>query len=148
MDIIVFLCIFIRYLTPCTNEGILVGYLELKDSKRWINSFVAILSVLFGMICISFFEQLGEWFDLEASMQYFQAVIQVSGVLFGLGFFMYCSNSNKNSVSLLNEVYAELVKVVWPERDVVVKMTIGVVVGVTIISSIFVLTDFVFFRNC
>lgn len=117
--------------------------IELKDSKRWINSFLAILSVLFGMICISFFEQLGEWFDLEAKVQYFQAVIQVSGVLLGLVFFLYCS-INKNSVSLLNEVYAELVKVVWPERDVVIKLTIGVVVGVTIISSIFVLTDFVF----
>ena len=117
--------------------------IELKDSKRWINSFLAILSVLFGMICISFFEQLGEWFDLEAKVQYFQAVIQIAGVLLGLGFFLYCS-INKSSVSLLNEVYAELVKVVWPERDVVIKMTIGVVVGVTIISSIFVLTDFVF----
>ena len=117
--------------------------IELKDSKRWINSFLAILSVLFGMICISFFEQLGEWFDLEAKVQYFQAVIQVSGVLLGLVFFLYCS-INKSSVSLLNEVYAELVKVVWPERDVVIKLTIGVVVGVTIISSIFVLTDFVF----
>jgi preprotein translocase subunit SecE len=117
--------------------------IELKDSKRWINSFLAVLSILFGMICISFFEQMGEWFDLEAKVQYFQAVNQVLGVLFGLGFFLFCS-INKASVSHLNEVYGELVKVVWPERDVVVKMTIGVVVGVTIISSIFVLTDFIF----
>jgi len=117
--------------------------IELKDSKRWINSFLAIISILVGMISISFFEQLGEWFDLEAKLQYFQVVTQVTGVVLGLVFFISCS-TNKKASEHLSEVYGELVKVVWPDKDTVVKMTIGVVIGVTIISSIFVLTDFLF----
>ena len=117
--------------------------IELKDSKRWINSFLAIISILVGMVSISFFEQLGEWFDLEAKTKYFQAVVQVTGVLLGLLFFVFCS-INKKAIGHLNEVYGELVKVVWPDKDTVVKMTFGVVVGVSIISSIFVLTDFLF----
>ena len=117
--------------------------IELKDSKRWINSFLAVISILIGMISISFFEQLGEWFELEAKLQYFQIVIQVFGVALGLLFFVLCS-TNKTASEHLNEVYSELSKVVWPSKDVVVKMTIGVVIGVSIISSIFVLTDFLF----
>jgi preprotein translocase subunit SecE len=117
--------------------------IELKDSKRWINSFLAIISMLVGMVSISFFEQLGEWFDLEAKTQYFQAVVQVGGVLLGLLFFVFC-NLNQKATGHLNEVYEELVKVVWPSRDIVVKMTIGVVIGVSIISTIFVFTDFIF----
>lgn len=117
--------------------------IELKDSKRWINSFLAIVAVLIGMISISFVEQIGEWFDLEAKIQYYQAFTQIFGVLLGLTFFVGCL-SNKKAISHLNEVYEELAKVVWPDKDTVVKMTIGVVVGVSIISSIFVLTDFLF----
>jgi preprotein translocase subunit SecE len=117
--------------------------IELKDSKRWINSFLAIISILIGMVSISFFEQLGEWFDLEAKTQYFQGIVQVFGVILGLLFFMFCS-VNKKTTEHLNEVYGELVKVVWPDKDTVVKLTIGVVIGVSIISSIFVLTDFFF----
>ena len=117
--------------------------IELKDSKRWINSFLAIISVLIGMISISFFEQLGEWFDLEAKTQYFQGIVQITGVLLGVVFFILCL-SNKKAMGHLHEVYEELVKVVWPDRDTVVKLTIGVVVSVSIISSIFVLTDFLF----
>lgn len=117
--------------------------IELKDSKRWINAFLAIIAVLFGMISISFIEQLGEWFDLEAKVQYFQGVVQISGVLLGVMLFIFCQ-TNKKAMSHLNEVYEELVKVVWPDRETVVKMTIGVVIGVSIISSIFVFTDFLF----
>ena len=117
--------------------------IELKDSKRWINAFLAIIAVLFGMISISFIEQLGEWFDLEAKVQYFQGVAQVSGVLLGIMLFVICQ-ANKKAMSHLNEVYGELAKVVWPDRETIVKMTIGVVIGVSIISSIFVFTDFLF----
>ena len=38
--------------------------IELKDSKRWINAFLAIIAVLFGMISISFIEQLREETDM------------------------------------------------------------------------------------
>ena len=117
--------------------------IELKDSKRWINSFLAIVSVLIGIVSISFIEQMGDWFDLEAKIEYFQGVTQITGVLLGLGFFVFCLK-NAKMMTHLNEVYEELAKVVWPDRDTVVKMTIGVVIGVTIISSIFVLTDFLF----
>ena len=117
--------------------------IELKDSKRWINAFLAIMAALFGMVSVSFLEQLGEWFDLEAKIQYFQGVVQITGVILGIMTFVVCQ-ANQKAMNHLNEVYGELVKVVWPDRETVVKLTVGVVIGVSIISSIFVFTDFLF----
>ena len=117
--------------------------IELKDSKRWINAFLAIMAALFGMVSVSFLEQLGEWFDLEAKIQYFQGVVQITGVILGIVTFVICQ-ANHKAMNHLNEVYGELVKVVWPDRETVVKLTVGVVIGVSIISSIFVFTDFLF----
>ena len=116
---------------------------KVNAGKKWINSFVAIVSILLGMIAISFFEQLGEWFDLEAKVTYFQAVKQVLGVLVGLTAYMSIMKSSA-AVTHLNEVYDELVKVVWPEKDLVLKLTVGIVIAVSIISSMFVFTDFLF----
>ena len=114
-----------------------------EDGKKWINAFVAIISILVGYIAIQFFGQLSEWFDLEAKIKYFLAVKQISGVVLGLLTGIYITK-NKQAYSHMNEVYNELVKVVWPEKDTVVKLTVGIVVGVTIISSIFVGIDYLF----
>ena len=44
----------------------------------------------------------------------------------------------------MNEVYAELTKVVWSDREVASKLTVGIVVGVSIISLIFLGFDVAF----
>jgi preprotein translocase subunit SecE len=44
----------------------------------------------------------------------------------------------------MQEVYSELVKVVWPDKDSIMKMTVGLVIAVSVISGIFVLVDFTF----
>ena len=95
---------------------------KINAGKKWINSFVAIISIFVGMIAISFFEQLGDWFDLEAKIKYFQAVKQVLGVLTGLTVYLSIMKSEA-AVTHLTEVYDELVKVVWPEKDLVLKLT-------------------------
>ena len=116
---------------------------KVSTGKKWINSFVAVISILVGMIAISFIEQLSDWFDLEAKVQYFEMVRQFLGVLIGL--ITYVSvMKNAKAVGHLTEVYDELVKVVWPEKDLVLKLTVGIVISVSIISSMFVLTDFLF----
>ena len=116
---------------------------KVSTGKKWINSFVAVISILVGMIAISFIEQLGEWFDLEAKIQYFEMVRQFLGVFIGLATYISVMK-NAKAVGHLSEVYDELVKVVWPEKDLVLKLTVGIVISVSIISSMFVLTDFLF----
>ncbi|MCP4913631.1 MAG: preprotein translocase subunit SecE [Oligoflexia bacterium] len=120
-----------------------MSVIKSEDSKKWINSFVAVCSILVGYLVIKFLGQMGEWFDLEAKVKNFLMVSQGVGILFGLGTFIFVTK-NVKAAGHMDEVYAELVKVVWPEKDNVVKSTIGIVIGVSIISGLFVAVDFLF----
>ena len=120
-----------------------MSIIKSEDGKKWINSFIAIVSILAGYITISFMESMGELFDLEAKVKYYLMVSQGIGNLVGLVTFITILK-NKNASTHMNEVYAELVKVVWPDKDTVIKVTIGIIIGVSIISSIFVGVDFGF----
>ncbi|WP_127716692.1 preprotein translocase subunit SecE [Halobacteriovorax sp. HLS] len=120
-----------------------MSLVRIEDGKKWINTFVAIISILAGFVTIRFMGQLSEWFDLEAKVPNFLAVSQGLGIVIGLVTFIGILK-NKNASTHMEEVYAELVKVVWPDKDSVLKMTVGLVVAVSIISGIFVLIDFTF----
>jgi preprotein translocase subunit SecE len=111
-----------------------------EDKTKWINSFVAICSGISTYIVIRFLGQMSEWFDLEAKISNFQYVTQGVGILFGLGIFLAVVK-NAKAMGHMSEVYAELVKVIWPDRETVVKHTIGIIIGLVIISSIFVGVD-------
>ena len=114
-----------------------------KNSKKWINSFVAILAVLFAFISIRFFEQLSEWFDLEAQITSFKMLKQVLGIALGVLAFAI-TTKNKKAMIHMEEVYAELQKVIWPEKNTVLKLTIGIIIAVSIVSGLFVFLDFIF----
>lgn len=120
-----------------------MSLVRVEDGKKWINAFVAIISILAGFVTIRFAGQLSEWFDLEAKVSNFLALSQGLGILIGLVTFIGILK-NKNASTHMQEVYSELVKVVWPDKDSVLKMTVGLVVAVSIISGIFVLIDFTF----
>lgn len=120
-----------------------MSIVKTEDSKKWINSFIAIISVIAGYVTIRFVEQLGEWFDLEARIPNFLLTTQGVGILVGVVVFLSIFK-NKNASNHLNEVYAELVKVVWPDKDSILKMTMGLVVALSIVSGFFVLVDFLF----
>lgn len=118
-----------------------MSLLKSEDGQKWINSFVAIISIITGFIAIRLAGQLGEWFDLEAKINNFVLVAQGFGVLIGLAIFILLVK-NKQAVTHMQEVYSELLKVVWPDKDTVVKVTFGIVVALIILSSIFVGVDF------
>lgn len=114
-----------------------------EDGKKWINAFVAVISIISGFLTIRFIGQLSEWFDLEAKINNFVLISQAIGVVVGLSMFIGIFKS-KNASSHLIEVYDELVKVVWPDRDTIFKVTIGIVISLAIVSAIFVGVDYMF----
>lgn len=117
-----------------------MSIIKAEDSKKWINFFVALVSILCGYVVIKFLGQMGEWFDLEAKVPYFIGVSQGIGIVIGLSVFLGVK-SNKSASEHLNEVYSELVKVIWPDSESVVKSTIGILVGLSILSLIFIAVD-------
>lgn len=111
------------------------------EGKKWIQTSVAIVCILLGVTVLRFFEQLGEWFDLESKVGYFSAMAQASAVLVGLVTFIVVIKNEKTS-NYLKEVYAEAIKVVFPDKNQTVRHTIGIMIGVSIVGFILGLFDF------
>lgn len=110
--------------------------LATKDSgKKWIQASVAITCILLGYVINSFFVQLSEWFELETKINNFIYVAQGISVLVGFGVFVYIMKNEKTS-TFLNEVYAEAIKVIWPDKTDTNKQTIIIMIGVTIVGFI------------
>lgn len=120
-----------------------MSIIKAEDNKKWINTFIALIAILVGFLVIRFLGQMGEWFDLEAKIPYFVGVSQGAGALLGLVVFL-AIRGNNSAKEHLNEVYSELVKVIWPDSESVVKSTIGILIGLSILSVIFVGVDYVF----
>ena len=120
-----------------------MSVIKTEDQKKWINAFVVLCCAIVGYLTITGGGQLGEWLDLEAKVSYYTAIIQGSGILAGLIAFLIIQK-NKTSSSYLQECYLELVKVIWPDRESVIKTTIVILIGVSIISLIFLGMDVIF----
>lgn len=112
-----------------------------NDGRKWIQSSVAIVCIILGYIISRFFLQLGTWFELESKIKFFPAYAKGIAVLIGLATFIGIFK-NEKSHSFLKEVYAEMVKVVFPDRNQTARMTIGVMIAVSIIGFILGFFDF------
>lgn len=120
-----------------------MSIIKSEDSSKWINALVALGALLAGFIVTRFVDQLGAWFDLEAKISNFSVLAQGLGVLTGILVFVLVLKNSKSS-NYLQDVYNELLKVVWPSKDATTKITMGLVVALAVVSGIFVFVDFVF----
>lgn len=119
-----------------------MSILKTEDKNKWINTFVAISSMLTAYVTIVLVKLLGEWFDLEAKVPNFIILAQVFGIVVGIATFIMALKNTK-AMGYLNDVYSELVKVSWPDKDAILKSTIGIIIGVAILAGLFVLVDFI-----
>jgi preprotein translocase subunit SecE len=110
------------------------------DGKKWIQTSVAVSCLLLVYVLYSFFNQLGEWFELEAKVPYYLGISQAVPVLIALGVFAYIMK-NPITSNFLSDVYQEAIKVVWPDKNETVKHTIGIMIGVTIVGFILWIFD-------
>lgn len=113
-----------------------------ENGRKWIDGFIALVSILVAFVFIRFTQQLGEWFDLESVVGHFLMLTQVVGCAVGVITFVTIKRKKK-AMRYLDEVYGELLKVVWPDRDSVAKLTVGIVIGLAIVSGILVAIDLV-----
>ncbi len=120
-----------------------MSVLRNEDQKKWVNAFVVLVGVFVGFLSIRLIEQLSDWFELEAKVSNFLYLSQGVGVIIGLLTYIIIIK-NKKYYLHLKEVYDELVKVIWPNKDTMLKVTVGIVIGVSLISGLFVFVDYVF----
>jgi preprotein translocase subunit SecE len=120
-----------------------MSIIKSEDSRKWITALTVIASVLAGFIVYKFTNQLGDWFDLEAKISNYNIAAQGLGFVAGVGTFIYILKNSETS-SYLQEVYNELLKVVWPSKDATIKSTIGIAIALVIVAAIFTSVDFIF----
>ncbi len=120
-----------------------MSVLKAEDNKKWLNTLIVLLSILVGYVVIVGTGALGSILDLEARMPNFTLITQGFGFLFGVITFLVVWK-NAKAQQYLDEVYGELIKVVWPSKDSTVKLTVGIMVGVVVVSGILVLVDYIF----
>ena len=120
-----------------------MSIIKSEDSRKWITALVAIAAILAGFVMYKFVGQLGAWFDLEAKISHYSLLSQGLGFLTGLGVFVYIFKNHETS-SYLEEVFNELIKVVWPSRDATTKMTVGIAIALVVVAGIFTVVDFIF----
>src|SRR5690606_30988426 len=112
-----------------------------NEGKKWIQAAVAVACVLAVYVLISFFEKLAEWFALETMIPNFYGITQVVSVLIGIGTFFGIVKNPKAS-EFLDNVYTEVLKVVWPNRQQTWRHTVVIMIAVTIFGFIFGFFDF------
>ena len=120
-----------------------MSIIKSEDSRKWITALTVIASALAGFVVFKFVNQLGDWFDLETKISNYTLVAQGLGFLTGVGTFVYILKNSETS-TYLQEVYNELLKVVWPSKDATMKMTVGIAIALVIVAAIFTTVDFIF----
>ena len=111
-----------------------------NDGKKWIQTSIAVLCMIIVYVLISFFDQMNEWFELESKLTSFVFIAQGLSVAIGLAVFVYITTNSKTA-TFLSEVYEEVTKVVWPDKNETVKHTVGIMISVTIIGVLLSLFD-------
>jgi preprotein translocase subunit SecE len=113
-----------------------------RDEKKWIQTSVAIVCMILAYILILFFDQIGEWFELESKVPYFALAARVLSVGAAIGTFAAIMIRPDTS-SYLREVYAEAVKVVYPDKNETVRATFVIMVLVTIVGTLLWVFDLI-----
>lgn len=111
------------------------------EGKKWIQTTVAVTCILLVYVLISFFEKMAEWFALETKIPYFFGISQVVSVVIGLTAYITIFKNPKSSEFLTN-VYQEVMKVVWPDRQQTWRHTFVIMIAVCIMGFIFGFFDF------
>jgi preprotein translocase subunit SecE len=111
------------------------------EGKKWIQTTVAVTCIMLVYVLISFFEKLAEWFALETMVPYYFGITQFVSVVLGLVAYIMVFKNSKSSEFLTN-VYQEVVKVVWPDKQQTWRHTIVIMIAVTIMGFVFGFFDF------
>jgi preprotein translocase subunit SecE len=84
---------------------------------------------------------MSEWLLLESKIPYYFVISQALGVIIGLVAYVAVLKNPVSSV-FLSDVYQEMVKVVWPDKNQTWKYTVIIMISVTIMGFVFGFFDF------
>lgn len=114
----------------------------LNEGRKWINALLVLGAIIVSISIVQFVEQLVEWFDLESKFSYVNGIAQGIGICCGILSFVLVLK-NKPAMKFLEEVFIELHKVVWANRDETTRLTFMICIAVAITSIFLGFLDYV-----
>ncbi len=108
-------------------------------ASKWINTILFLGSVLVGFLFNMLLVKLGTWFEFEAKIpqyKYIQLLVSIL-VVFGTLFYV---KSRTDLMTFFYETFDEMTKVVFPDKNQSFRLSIFVIIAVTVIG--FILTTF------
>jgi len=113
-----------------------------SSDMKWINATIAAAAVICSIVFYSLVLWLGDWFELEAYIPRFVLVAQIVAIIGGLGAFVFI-RKNKKATGYLDEVMGELSKVIWPDKNSITRLTIGILIWLVIVGIILAFVDYI-----
>jgi preprotein translocase SecE subunit len=110
------------------------------EGRKWIQSSVALVCLVLCYILISFFDQMGEWFEIESKFKFYFGLVRFLSVVASLFVFISIFR-NEKSLNYLTGVFSEIIKVVWPDKNQTSRHTVIIIIVVTIIGFLLFLFD-------
>lgn len=111
-------------------------------ASKWINTFLFLGSVIVGFLFNILLVKLSVWFELESKIPYFKYVQLVLSLLVVLASMLYV-RSRADLMGFLYETYDEMTKVVFPDKNQSFKLSVFVIIWVTIIGFVLTMFDWV-----
>ena len=115
--------------------------LEIENSKKWINTFLVISAALMAYVLVAFFYQISDWFELESKIRNFKILSQVLAILVSGATYIIVQKKQK-SKNFLQDVYFEMTKVAWPDKNLTWRHSAIVIIAVTIVGFFLGFFDF------
>lgn len=108
-------------------------------ASKWINTILFLGSVLVGFLFNMLLVKLGTWFEFEAKVPQYKYIQLLASIVVVFGTLFYVK-SRTDLMSFFYETFDEMTKVVFPDKNQSFRLSIVIIIAITIIG--FILTTF------
>ena len=108
-------------------------------ASKWINTILFLASALVGFLFNMLLIKLGTWFEFEAKIPQYKYIQLLASIIVVFGTLFYVK-SRTDLMTFFYETYDEMTKVVFPDKNQSFRLSIIVIIAITIIG--FILTTF------
>lgn len=112
----------------------------MESNQKWVNLSFLAGAGLIGFVVFLLASRAAAALDFDGRFGHLESSIKIGAVVVGALCFLLLYRS-KSATLYMDEVFIELNKVTWPQREETTKGTIAVLIAVTVMGFMFGLVD-------
>lgn len=117
----------------------------MENNQKWVNLSFLAASALTAFVIFLLASRASAALDFDGRVQNLATILRLGAIVVGAVCF-FVLYKNKTANLFMDEVFIELGKVTWPQREETFKATIAVLIAVTIMGFMFGVVDWVWSR--